>query len=1052
MRKLLNVILMVALAFATASCVEELNTGIPEDLISKERVRMTFSASFAGDTKTMLVNGTEIWWEPGDMILINGDPFYATTEVPSKTTDFVGETVPADEYYALFSKGLNDVIWNNGSYEISSHTVQVASAGELPAYLSAAKCSYDNLTLNFVNLLGYVKFTLSEDLADVSEFVVSTNAGEILSGNMASIDFSSDRPALVVSELDEYAQKFPYVMLFAFFDGPADYYVAMYPGTYSEGLKFTFRKEDGSEASKFINQELTLFPGYVQEIGTIRNLPEFVNPDDEIRNALIRFYKATGGDNWINNDGWCSELPWSQWYGISASWDGRGVNWVNIWLPSNNLKGKITPDVFEGFRPVLDIAVIDNYITEISFPENTGLRQLFCVENPVELVDLSGSSKLVNLSSCKSALSELILTGCVALEDLDCAESYIESLDLSDNVNLKRLCCNDTFLETIDLSNCTKLEEFSCYSNREDQGLKSLDVSDLHNLKSLGCGGAFLTSLDLSNNPNLEDLNCSADFLTELDLTHNPKLKSLSCHRKFAEPDGLPEDTPRITSIDLSNNPELESLGISSKGITHIDFSNNAKLRSINVTACRLLSLDLSHNPALEELVCNNNVLTSLDVSANPRLRGLSCRMNNISELDLSANAGLQGLYCTENNLTELDVTACPSLEVLETWSNPNLQSIYALATQNFICEKDEWTEIVYEDGIGPDNPDDPDDQYYESMDYSQNGRVVTIQRASVGAGIDIVLMGDGYSDRMIADGTYDDVMRRTMEVFFAEEPYKSFRDYFNVHYVTVVSQNEVFEEGASTALDGYFGEGTETGGDLDKVLQYTMNVLEEDEMDDATVVVVLNSANYAGSCYMYMYYELAGDYANGLTVSFCPTAEDNATFAQIIQHEAGGHGFGKLGDEYANWFTGEMPEWEIEGMVTMGTYGWLRNVDYRNDENLVKWSHFLADERYANEGLGIYEGAYTYEFKAYRPSWESIMRYNTGGFNAPSREAIYYRIHKLAYGPQWEYDYEDFVEYDAINRGATTKSAVRNYVEKNDFVPLAPPVIIKGDWRDGLR
>lgn len=42
-------------------------------------------------------------------------------------------------------------------------------------------------------------------------------------------------------------------------------------------------------------------------------------------------------------------------------------------------------------------------------------------------------------------------------------------------------------------------------------------------------------------------------------------------------------------------------------------------------------------------------------------------------------------------------------------------------------------------------------------------------------------------------------------------------------------------------------------------------------------------------------------------------------------------------------------------------------------------------------------------------------MRYGTE-FNAPSREAIYYRIHKLAYGEDWQYDYETFVQQDLKN------------------------------------
>lgn len=34
--------------------------------------------------------------------------------------------------------------------------------------------------------------------------------------------------------------------------------------------------------------------------------------------------------------------------------------------------------------------------------------------------------------------------------------------------------------------------------------------------------------------------------------------------------------------------------------------------------------------------------------------------------------------------------------------------------------------------------------------------------------------------------------------------------------------------------------------------------------------------------------------------------------------------------------------------------------------------------------------------------------------YNAPSREAIYKRAMKLAYGDSWDYDYEEFVKFDA--------------------------------------
>ena len=1040
MKKLLNIVLAVVSFFAAVSCVQELNTGIPEDVVAGEKVQMTFSASIGDDTKAMLMDGTDIWWEPGDMILINGDPFYATTNVPSKTTDFVGETVPADEYYALFSKGVGEVQWNNGFYELCAPVSSYASVGQLPVILSAAKCPRDGDKLNFVNLLGYVKFTLSQELADISEFFVSANADEILTGNRTRVDFSGKRPVLTLSELEENEYRWSYAHLCAFFGEPGDYYVAMYPGTYSEGLTFTFRKEDGKEASKSINQEVTLQPGYVQDIGTIKNLPEFTNPDDEIRAALIRFYKATGGDKWVNNEGWCSDKPIQEWYGLS------GIGIGEIWLPSNNLTGEITAEIISEIENLFGLETLHvsrNSIKKIEIADNSRIVNLWCEENPLGSLTLDGLACLKSLNCDQCELSTLSLKGCVALEQLVCGKNKLTDLDLSDNVNLKSLVALDNFWETIDLSHCKQLETITLGTNNLNEGLRSIDVSSLPKLRKLLCTNCRFEQLDLSNNPELEELWCTVDHMSHLDLTHNLKLKHLLIGNKYPASYGM----DGIAELDISNNKLLEELHVNYRNITSLDLRNNLKLATLDVSRTKLRDLKINHLSALEVLGCTDCEITSLDISENVLLYELSCNNNNISVLDLSNNINLKFIDCSKNDLRELDVSSSPLLYFLNCANNPNLKYVYANSNQNFECVKDGSTELVYNGSeVRPDEP------YYESVDYSQDGRVVTIQRASVGAGIDIVLMGDGYSDRLIADGTYDDVMHRTMEVFFAEEPYKSFRDYFNVHYVTVVSQNEVFEEGASTALDSYFGDGTSIVGDTDKVLEYSVNVLDVDKMDDATVIVVLNSANYAGSCFMGMSNELAGDYANGLTVSFCPTAEDNATFAQIVQHEAGGHGFGKLGDEYTSWFAAEIPDWQIDGLMAMRAYGWYRNVDYVNDVSLVKWSHFLTDERYADEELGVYEGAYTYAYGVYRPSWNSIMRHNTGGFNAPSREAIYYRIHKLAYGPQWEYDYEEFVEYDAINRVAATKSAARNYVEKDDFVPLAPPVIIKGDWRDALK
>lgn len=88
-------------------------------------------------------------------------------------------------------------------------------------------------------------------------------------------------------------------------------------------------------------------------------------------------------------------------------------------------------------------------------------------------------------------------------------------------------------------------------------------------------------------------------------------------------------------------------------------------------------------------------------------------------------------------------------------------------------------------------------------------------------------------------------------------------------------------------------------------------------------------------------------------------------------------------------------------------------NIDSNPNLNEIAWAHFINDSRYKEENIGTYEGANNYKKGLYRPTEYSIMRSNRGTFNAPSREAIYKRIMKLAYGNFWTYDYEEFVKFD---------------------------------------
>lgn len=313
--------------------------------------------------------------------------------------------------------------------------------------------------------------------------------------------------------------------------------------------------------------------------------------------------------------------------------------------------------------------------------------------------------------------------------------------------------------------------------------------------------------------------------------------------------------------------------------------------------------------------------------------------------------------------------------------------------------------------------------KFYESTDYSQDGKVEMLQTAKEGNGIDLVVMGDGFSDRLIADGTYRKTMVDAMEGFFSVEPFASFRNLFNVYMVTAVSKNEEFSIGTETALEGYFSAtGTVCTGSIAAVQEYARKAVDETRLQNATCLAILNKEMPAGYTYM-LDPEAENDYGGGTGIAFVAlgagsfTGFGDDTMAEIIHHEGGGHAFGKLADEYYYDFNEPVSQNGLDYLHQVEKYGWYKNIDSESSPTAVKWAKFLADPRYAGEHLGVYEGAALCISGLYRPTEDSIMFTNKGKFNAPSREAIYYRIHKLAYGASWKYDYETFVSWDAKNR-----------------------------------
>ena len=306
-----------------------------------------------------------------------------------------------------------------------------------------------------------------------------------------------------------------------------------------------------------------------------------------------------------------------------------------------------------------------------------------------------------------------------------------------------------------------------------------------------------------------------------------------------------------------------------------------------------------------------------------------------------------------------------------------------------------------------------------EQYDYQYgDGDIYTHQTAGVGKGVNIVLMGDCFDAKDISEGKYLKAMQDAYKYFFDIEPYVTYKDYFNVYSVFGMSADSGMGT-VNTIREARFGS------------QYTLNegVLPDFETvfagacvapindDVATTLVILveNSNEYSGLCYMW------GD---GSAVALVPMSNDPAPydFQGLVHHEAGGHGFGKLADEYIyhNAFiqscscvccghTGAINQ--------MQSYGFYENISLTGDMHKVPWSHMIFDPQFSNT-VDIYEGAYMHTRGVYRSEATSCMNNNIAYYNAISREAMVKRIMKYA---GEEYSFEAFKAKDVESLPSTT-------------------------------
>lgn len=325
------------------------------------------------------------------------------------------------------------------------------------------------------------------------------------------------------------------------------------------------------------------------------------------------------------------------------------------------------------------------------------------------------------------------------------------------------------------------------------------------------------------------------------------------------------------------------------------------------------------------------------------------------------------------------------------------------------------------------------------------DGEVSEIQRFSnpeVTKAVNLVILGDGFTEAdYMYGGTFDTAVDEAVEAFFSVEPYPTYRDYFSVYKVVAYSQQsgatvlqdfvnstvkrQTRKTAFSSILEG--GESTGISCDYEKVFTYAqkVDVINEDDLPNTTVLLIINLDVYAGTASMW---------TSGEGIAMCPTGE---SFKEIIYHEGGGHAFAKLYDEYMYYATtypdedaNELKEYrEAAGSV----WKWGANISLTDNRDEVHWGHYFALPKY--DMVGIYEGADRYQRGIWRPEVNSCMNDNVPYFNAPSREAIVRRIMSVN---NKGFNYDEFYLKDKTDNPSPVSRSVT--AER----PLGRPILMK--------
>ena len=328
---------------------------------------------------------------------------------------------------------------------------------------------------------------------------------------------------------------------------------------------------------------------------------------------------------------------------------------------------------------------------EISLDEAKNIKKI--TVNAMEIKSLKGIenfSNLLSLYCSENHISTLNLSGCPDLGWLECNSNEISKLDLSSCPNMKGLYCNTNKLKELDVSRCPNIVALDCGNNE----INSFNIKGCKFLETINCCSNHINSLDLSECNNLYFLYCNNNNLTTLDVSKCPYVSDLKCENN------------NISNLNISGCNNIYDFNCSDNKITKLDLAHCTSLSTVRCYNNSIETLVFGNCSNLSSIYANDNLLKNIDITNCEKLQILQVQNNQLTSLVLPGGSVtvINSIYCYNNKIVELDLTKTFIVIEVRAWPMPTLKTIkaktsytpqYCDSNGNVIVPSDYGTELI---------------------------------------------------------------------------------------------------------------------------------------------------------------------------------------------------------------------------------------------------------------------------------------------------------------------------------------------------------------------